>query len=424
MTDLSVAVVQLGGCDRCAWHMLDVSSWSNTELIHHSLLHDNKHLDSISQVDLLILTGYADGQKRELLSTLAGKAKKIVTYGTCPHSGGIFGLMNQKGADVIGIPSAIEVDLAIQGCPPNVDSLRVALIHNKQVNVEPLCKSCNRTMTDGNIDEIKRVPDFDESSVCFNNQGLPCNGVVSAECPQRCIDFQTPCRGCVEGVELPVASMIGYFGAVAAKVEVDTMATSWTTDKLGDQPDAITRGLVDVVGTFSRFQLATTCTHVGLIPSNGDMFSDIMVGRTIEEAPQIAATIYGSSGISVALNLIEGFEKAVSFTPNSEITDLRKQLRATQKRWSELQTSPSAEASKELMQSIRNLAGNEVLSNVYFYGFKTPIESTQYSFDQYRTTNFEPGEVSSFSEDEFSSVKFVTDKSGIIREWFCELRIA
>ncbi|MHA1288715.1 MAG: hypothetical protein ACTSPB_15045, partial [Candidatus Thorarchaeota archaeon] len=127
MTDLSVAVVQLGGCDRCAWHMLDVSSWSNTELIHHSLLHDNKHLDSISQVDLLILTGYADGQKRELLSTLAGKAKKIVTYGTCPHSCGIFGLMSQKGADVIGIPSAIEVDLAIQGCPPNVDSLRVAL---------------------------------------------------------------------------------------------------------------------------------------------------------------------------------------------------------------------------------------------------------------------------------------------------------
>jgi hypothetical protein len=327
-------------------------------------------------------------------------------------------------ADVTPVSDVIEVDAVIQGCPPSTDTAQDVVVGKKAMDASSLCASCHRKMQKGNIEGITRVPNLNDTSTCFNNQGLPCSGVVSSGCSQRCIDFQTPCRGCVASLSSPVPGMIGYFGALAAKLEVDTMATGWTTDRLGDRPDAITEGLVDVVGTFFRFHLASTCSRVGLIPSSGSIFSDIMIGRALEEAPQIAATIYGLSGISVALNLIEGYEKASGYTPSPELSGLRHQLRAVQKKWADLRASPSADAFNDIVTSVRSLGGNEVLSNVYFNGYRTPTEATKQSFDTYRSVQFEPRAVSSSSSDDFSSVTFRTDEKGIIREWSCELRHA
>ena len=62
------------------------------------------------------------------------------------------------------------------------------------------------------------------------------------------------------------------------------------------------------------------------------------------------------------------------------------------------------------------------MSNVFFSGFRTPIQVTKHDFDSYKAiSSFEPKAVESESSDEFSKVKFATDENGIIREWSCEL---
>lgn len=196
----------------------------------------------------------------------------------------------------------------------------------------------------------------------------------------------------------------------------------WGTDKLDNADDDMTESLVDVVGTFFRFNLTTSYRKGGIAPSNGSIYSDIMVGRRVEEAIQIAATIYGSKGITVALNLVEGYEKAAGMEPSAQTKDLRKNLREVQKSWIDASNNPNAEAYSNVTMILRNIAGNDVLSNVFFCGFRTPISETKHDFDSYKAVcSFEPIELESESSDEFSKVKFATDAKGIIREWSCEL---
>ncbi|MGQ4912532.1 MAG: hypothetical protein ACP6KW_10220 [Candidatus Thorarchaeota archaeon] len=418
MSRATVAVYHLNGCERCAWHTLAIDDWDELELIHHCL-RDGRSADI--KADIIILTGYATERDIPVLEQLSSRCTRMVGYGTCPYSGGIFGLANQKGADVISACHLAGPGLAVLGCPPDPQELRGALLYEHPEETKNLCKSCSRKMTDDLFYNIQRVNAIEDTETCFNHLGQPCSGVVSGSCAQRCIDFNTPCRGCIEIVEDPTSSMISYFGTMARQVEVATVGNAWTTDKLSDEPDELTEGLVDVVGTFFRFHLATAFSQPGRIPSTGDIRSDIMVGRPIEEAVQIAATIYGIHGISVALNLIEAYEASVEFKPSEETLQLRARLREAQRQLLEAKQQPKYDIYSATMDRIREVAGNEVLSNLFFFGFKTPVEASKSPFETYKTKTFEPAAVSGSSSDEDSKVSFATDERGIIREWSCEL---
>ncbi|MCF2137802.1 MAG: hypothetical protein K9W43_11275 [Candidatus Thorarchaeota archaeon] len=417
MAKIKVSVVHLNGCDRCAWQLISLADNANIEIVEHPFLKGS------GEADVIVLTGHALKSDAERLKKYEGK--KIILYGTCPYSGGIFGLANQKiTGEVIPVPKLIETSGAVLGCPPDPEEL-LTLIAGKEIERKPLCKECSRAISEEKITSIIRVPNWNNQETCFNNQGLPCNGVIAATCAQRCIDFGTPCRGCVALTDDPPGRMIGYFGSLAAQIEVDTTSTTWTTDTLGDRPDDLTRGLVDVVGTFFRFHLASHFAYSGKNPSSGDQLSDIMIARAIEEAPQISATIFGRHGISVALNLIEAYEDAAGIKVSKETKDLRTELRNIQKKLLETLKSPTAEGIKEIIADIRGIGGNEVLSNVYFGGFKTPAKAAQVSFDTYQiSSEFEIKAVKASAEDEFSKVSFTTDDEGIIREWTYELRSA
>ncbi|MHA1654847.1 MAG: hypothetical protein ACTSVT_12810 [Candidatus Thorarchaeota archaeon] len=414
-----IAVVHLNGCERCAWQLLTVDKSSGIEISTHPLTSVS---DDIDGADYVVITGYARKADEERIRNIASRGKKVILYGTCPYSGGIFGLMNQKGADVTPVVDMIDCSV-VAGCPPSPDEL-VALISGKDLERTPLCKECSRTFSDDKIQKIIRLPDWSQTDTCFNNQGLPCNGVVSAKCAQKCIDFNTPCRGCVDLADDPPGRMIGYFGSLASQIDVDTAATAWTTDRLGNRPDELSRSLVDVVGTFLRFHLASHFKYPGRNPSTGDEYADIMVARPIEEAPQIAATIYGRYGISVALNLIEAYEAATGIDVADEAKNLRESLRESQRLLLDALEKVDVEALAEVLAKIREIGGNDVLSNVYFGGFKTPVKSAKVGFDTYKVGQLEIEAVEAGAEDEFSKVRLVTDEQGIIREWSCELRTA
>jgi coenzyme F420-reducing hydrogenase gamma subunit len=366
------------------------------------------------------LTGYATKADVKKLKKLNAGAVRVVAYGTCPTTGGVFGLANQRGGEVVSVCNELFSDYAIMGCPPNPDDLREGLVKDAVEAIKPLCKTCNRSFQEETFMEITRPYAIESEELCYNNQGHPCSGVVAGVCSQRCVDFNAPCRGCVNLIECPSLGMVSYFGTMARQVEVETVANIWTTDKLGDGPDDLTESMVDVVGTFFRFHLACAFHQSGKLPSNGSVYSNIMVGRPIEEAIQIAATIYGSNGIQVALGLIEAYEKSVGFTPSEELTELRNKLREAQDNWKQLSNPPAYSDYSEVVKEITAFGGNEVLSNLFFTGFRTPVKNSKHPFEAYNAQPFEPTEMEASLEQNNFSLKFSTDDKGILREWSCE----
>ena len=258
MSKTTVSVVQMRGCDRCALHMLAFQDWDEFDIVYHSLLEEYGSIDDIKKTDVLVVTGYVEEEDRQKLEELEQKAGTIIAYGTCPHSGGIFGLANQRGGKVIPLNNLIMPKFTILGCPPSQDLVRSQLKEADSSKFTPLCESCKREFQHESISEITRAGTLQNEELCFNNLGLPCSGVVSGDCAQRCIDFDTPCRGCVDVVTTPSAKMIGYYGSLTyPMIDVATIANWWTTDKLADDTDDLTESLVDIVGTFFRFHLAT-----------------------------------------------------------------------------------------------------------------------------------------------------------------------
>jgi coenzyme F420-reducing hydrogenase gamma subunit len=417
----TVAVVQLNGCDRCAWHTLAFDDSSAYKLVSHPLQKESMRPESIDKVDVLVFTGYATKADASRIKALSANSKQVVAYGTCPYSGGIFGLQNQRGGSVIPLSNAIRPDISVLGCPPSPDEMMQILDASTKSDGEALCKSCSKSFEEGYFTEIPRYGTIEGNGKCFNNEGIPCSGVVSKKCAQRCIDFETPCRGCVESSKRASSSMLSFFGSMAYMIDVATAANWWTTDKLANDDDDLTCSLPDIVGTFFRFHLASAFPRGGHVDSTLDAYSDIMVGRPIEEAIQIAATIYGSRGISVALNLVEAYEGAAGQNPSDSVKELRRKLRKEQRAWLELSSSPDFTKYTKIVDEVRRVAGNEVLSNLFYGGFKTPITGTELPFESYKKNGFEPTAVEASSEDDISELKFVTDEQGIIREWSCEL---
>jgi coenzyme F420-reducing hydrogenase gamma subunit len=419
MSGHTLRAYQLKGCDRCIWHLSTLAEQLSTSNLTHNLFEPHS---PVEQGDVIILSGYASNEDIDLLKELRNKASRIILYGTCPHTGGIFGLENQRGGSIIPVSKVIPVDFTVTGCPPNLDTLKNYLNNDETSLGETLCKSCERTFSNSYVNEIIRVPNPDDTVTCFNNQGIPCSGVVAGQCSQRCIDFDTPCRGCIPNIEDSSSGMLGYFTSLAGQIEVDTRATEWTTDMLGEQPDTLTAGLPDIVGTFFRFTLASDFLQSGHIHSSGDVYTDIMLGRRIEEAPQIAATIYGSRGISVSLNLIESIESSLGLDVSEQTKSLREKLRVIQDDWAKKSVNKETKEFAKIIESIREFGGNELLSNVWFSGFKKPVKGMKEPHLTYASVSPKIEAVTGASEDKYSSVSVSCDENGIIREWSCELR--
>ena len=144
MSKTKVAVHHLGGCDRCAWQTLAIADWDEYNLVHHSLLNGKKAPKDLD-VDVLVLTGYATRADIKTLKKLNAGAARVVAYGTCPTTGGIFGLSNQRGGEVVSVCNELFSDYAIMGCPPNPEDLREGLIEDAANGIQPLCKTCNRS---------------------------------------------------------------------------------------------------------------------------------------------------------------------------------------------------------------------------------------------------------------------------------------
>ena len=405
---MDVKVFQFNGCNKCFNEslLLKLNSDLSVEYVN-----DPKTWKE-EKIETAVITGYLLPDDKELLSKIRSNANKVIAYGSCTVTGGVFALANQHGHDITPLKSLIDNIIEIEGCLGEVDELKSVISGEELAKPKSLCELCTRKATCDYLDSVLRQIDLEDEETCFNDLGFLCNGFVSRECKERCIDYNTPCRGCKKLVERPGIRMLGMFGTLMGNIEVATEhSVKGATDKLADENDDVTGSLPDILGNFFRFTFSTSGLPKGRIPSAGTLTEDLFTGRLIEELPLITGLLGGDKSISLTLKIIESYEKANQIEVSEQTKKYRKSLLELEEKLHDTLKNEDAEQYKQITDEIRQIAGNMNLSNVFFGGFKSKIKEDD-NLEDYQTHVFEVVE----GTYKNGSVEYSIDSKGIIKE--------
>ncbi len=264
-----------------------------------------------SHIDLTLFNGAIRNSENEQMAKLLRKKSKIlVAYGSCSHLGGIPGLANLSSKEDIfrriydesestvnpekvrplpeyhmeegmlklpefysivrPLSQVTDVDYFMPGCPPKSERLievfsaivsGTALPPKGSVigaGLKAQCDECTRKKT-----ENKRIKKFyrpweiiDDGVTCFLEQGVLCMGPATRTgCGNRCINGNSPCRGCYgpsADAPDPGAKMMS---AIASIID----------EKNPEEINRVVEDLVDPVGSFYRFSMPVSYLRRKLI---------------------------------------------------------------------------------------------------------------------------------------------------------------
>ena len=291
-----IATMWLSGCSGCHLSiadvheaLLDVLELADFEF--SPVLMDVKYDEVPDDLDAIIIEGgIRNDENRELAEMLREKAKIVIAYGSCAVYGGPQGIGNlfttdelieeayKNSASTINpegiIPSediphlesrvrplaeAINVDLAIPGCPCQSDIAAqaiLALLKGEPIELPNtnLCEVCPREKPPEGMAMDKIIRQFElgepEPEMCLVPQGLICMGpstisLCGAECPTIAIQ----CRGCYGPTTKVMDQGAKMISAIASDFGVER-------DKVVD-PEEVADQIDDIVGTFYQFTLAS-----------------------------------------------------------------------------------------------------------------------------------------------------------------------
>ncbi len=405
---MDVRIFQFNGCNKCFNEtiLLKGESKYNIEFIQ-----DPQNWKE-EKTDVSIITGFLLPENKDALNKIKTNSEKVIAYGNCTTTGGIFALANQKGHEISPLNNIIEDSININGCLGEIEELKLEIKDKDLPKLKNLCIVCGRRKTCDYLDDIKRQIDLEDTETCFNDLGYLCNGFVSRECKERCIDYNAPCRGCKPIIERSGIRMLGMFGTLMGNIEVATEhSEKGATDKLADKDDEVTERLPDIVGNFFRFTLPTSGLPKGRIPSSGTLLEDVFTGRLIEELPLISGLLGGDHSISLTLKIIETYEEANNIEVSEKTKNYRKQLLKLEDQLQTAIQSKDPSQYKKITKEIRKIAGNMNLSNVFFGGFRSKINEND-NFEDYKTHVFDVVE----GTYKNGSVEFTIDPIGIVKE--------
>jgi coenzyme F420-reducing hydrogenase gamma subunit len=405
---MDVKIFQFNGCNKCFNEsiLLKEDSSFNVEFIS-----DPKNWKD-QKTDVSIITGYLLPNDKEILNKIKKNSIKVIAYGDCTTTGGVFALSNQRGYEVTPLQDLIEEVININGCLGEVEELKSEIQGEEVPKLKNLCLVCGRRKTCDYLEQVHRQIELDDEETCFNDLGYLCNGFIAKECKERCIDYNTPCRGCKPIVERSGIRMLGMFATLMGNIEVATEhSEKGATDKLADKDDEITESLPDVVGNFFRFTLPTSRLPKGRIPNSGSLLEDVFTGRLIEELPLIAGLLGGDHFISLTIKIIETYEQANNIEVSETTKKYRKDLLDLEIELREAINNKDPKKYKDITDKIRKIAGNMNLSNLYYGGFKAKIGEND-NFEDYKTHVFDVVE----GTYKNGSVEFTIDPIGIVKE--------
>ncbi len=405
---MDVKIFQFNGCKKCFNESLLLKEGAKYKVEYVS---DPKNWKG-EKVDVSVITGYLLPGDLEFLQNIKNNSNKVIAYGDCTVTGGVFALANQKGHNVTPLIDLIEDFKSVYGCLGEVEELKIAIEGQEVPKLKSLCQVCSRKATCDYLESINRQIDLEDSETCFNDLGFLCSGFTATECKEKCIDYNTPCRGCKPSIERSGIRMMALFGTLAGNIEVATEHNeNGATDKLADEDDDLTDSLPDLIGNFFRFTLPTSGLPKGRIPSSGTLLEDVFIGRLIEELPLIAGLLGGAKSISLSLKFIETYEKANQIEVSEQTKKYREKLLQLEKELNDAIDKEDATKYKEITDRIRAIAGNMNLSNVFFGGFKSQINESD-NFEDYKTHIFDVVE----GTYKNGSVEYNIDSEGIIKE--------
>ena len=238
-----------------------------------------------------IVVGFYEGMARteedvHLLKVMREKCQILISFGSCSCFGGIPGLANfsdieecydtkfRENKTFSGgkVPTVnvspikpvvkpntdyVDFDVFLPGCPPTpklILTAVTALLEGKELELPPhtVCHYCKRDKQETPIEKILRPYEGKaDPERCLLEQGYICLGSATwGLCEGQCVNKSTPCRGCF-GPPPPIMSDHG-----AASMSM--LGSYAPTD-----PDAIKEQVMDPLGTFYRFDYATS--HLGRI---------------------------------------------------------------------------------------------------------------------------------------------------------------
>ncbi len=405
---MNVRIFQFNGCNKCFNETILLKGESKYKV---EFIQDPQNWKE-EKTDVSVITGFLLPDNKEALNKIKKNSEKVIAYGNCATTGGVFALANQKGHKVSPLNKIIGDSININGCLGEIEELKLEIVDKDLPNLKNLCIVCGRRKTCDYLDDVKRQIDLDDTETCFNDLGYLCNGFVSRECKERCIDYNAPCRGCKPIIERSGIRMLGMFGTLMGNIEVATEhSEKGATDKLADKDDDVTENLPDIVGNFFRFTLPTSGLPKGRIPSNGNLLEDVFTGRLIEELPLISGLLGGDHSISLTLKIIETYEEANNIEVSEQTKKYRHDLLKLENELKKVIHSKDPDQYKKITEEIRKIAGNMNLSNVFFGGFRSQIDGND-NFEDYKTHVFDVVE----GTYKNGSVEFTIDPIGIVKE--------
>lgn len=258
------------------------------------------------EIDVCLFNGAVRNSDNEYMARLMRrKAKILVAFGSCAYEGCIPALSNtttraatldwvyrdspstdnpedvrpQERTDVpVGtlvlpefwervctLGQVVDVDYTVPGCPPQAHQIWAVLeavidilSHGKPLPPKgsilgagdsTCCDECPRTREDKKIAKFVRlhevIPDPDK---CLLDQGILCMGPATRSgCGALCVSVGVPCRGCYGPPPHSKDQGTKMVSALASVVD----------SKDPEEIDRILDGIVDPIGTFYRFSMAT-----------------------------------------------------------------------------------------------------------------------------------------------------------------------
>jgi F420-non-reducing hydrogenase small subunit len=276
------------------------------------------------EIDICLFNGAVRNSDNEYMAQLLRrKAKVLVAFGSCSYEGCIPALSNtttrQATLDwafhdspstdnpedvrpqvrtevpegtltlpefwetVCSLDQVVDVDYFVPGCPPQAHQIWAVLeaVIDILYNGAPLppkgavlgageatcCDECPRTREEKKITEFVRIheviPDPDK---CLLDQGILCMGPATRSgCGALCVSVGVPCRGCYGPPPHSTDQGTKMISALASVVDA----------KDPEEIDRILDGIVDPIGTFYRFSMATATLAGAIRPRpNGSRTDD------------------------------------------------------------------------------------------------------------------------------------------------------
>ena len=109
---MDVKVFQFNGCKKCFNESLLLKEGSKYKVEY---VFNPKNWKE-EKIDVSVITGYILPGDLEHLENIKNNSNKVIAYGDCTVTGGVFALANQKGHDVTPLANLIEGTDSVNGC--------------------------------------------------------------------------------------------------------------------------------------------------------------------------------------------------------------------------------------------------------------------------------------------------------------------